>query len=47
MIADAAPYEQLTAAGATVVGTVLNDPEEEVGRYRTLYYSYDYQATSD
>jgi Mrp family chromosome partitioning ATPase len=40
-------YDQLTAAGATVVGTVLNDPEEEVGRYRTLYYSYDYQATSD
>jgi hypothetical protein len=32
---------------ALVVGTVLNDPEEEVGRYRKLYYSYDYPSTSD
>jgi Mrp family chromosome partitioning ATPase/uncharacterized protein involved in exopolysaccharide biosynthesis len=40
-------YHQLIAAGAKVVGTVLNDPEEEIGRYRKLYYSYDYPAPAD
>jgi succinoglycan biosynthesis transport protein ExoP len=37
-------YEQLAAAGAPILGTVLNDPEEEVARYRTLYYTYDYPS---
>jgi Mrp family chromosome partitioning ATPase len=40
-------YQQLAAAGASIVGAVLNDPAGEVSRYRKLYYSYDYPAVSD
>jgi polysaccharide biosynthesis transport protein len=40
-------YQQLITAGASVVGTVLNDPGGEVARDRTLYYSYDYAAVPD
>lgn len=40
-------YEQLAAAGASIVGAVLNDPAGEVSRYRKLYYAYDYPAVSD
>jgi Mrp family chromosome partitioning ATPase/uncharacterized protein involved in exopolysaccharide biosynthesis len=34
-------YQQLAAAGASLLGVVLNDPAGEVTRYRKLYYSYD------
>jgi Mrp family chromosome partitioning ATPase/uncharacterized protein involved in exopolysaccharide biosynthesis len=40
-------YQQLTDAGAHVVGAVLNDPEGCVGRDRELYYAYDYPVTGD
>lgn len=40
-------HQQLTDAGANVVGAVLNDPEGKVTRDRTLYYSYGYPVTPD
>ncbi|MGH7527003.1 MAG: CpsD/CapB family tyrosine-protein kinase, partial [Gemmatimonadales bacterium] len=40
-------YQQLSAAGASVVGAVLNDPAGEVARFRKLYYSYDYPLIPD
>jgi Mrp family chromosome partitioning ATPase/uncharacterized protein involved in exopolysaccharide biosynthesis len=40
-------YEQLSAAGASIVGTVLNDPGGEALRNGKLYYSYDYPAVAD
>jgi polysaccharide biosynthesis transport protein len=40
-------YHQLVAAGGLVIGTVLNDPEGEVARDRSLYYAYDYPAVAD
>ncbi len=40
-------YQQLTAAGAHVVGAVLNDPSGDLSRERKLYYEYDYAAVDD
>ncbi|MGH7509216.1 MAG: Wzz/FepE/Etk N-terminal domain-containing protein [Gemmatimonadales bacterium] len=36
--------QQLTNAGARIVGTVLNDPGGEVSQYGDYYYPYDYAA---
>lgn len=35
-------HQQLVNVGATVVGTVLNDPGGEVSQYGDYYYPYDY-----
>lgn len=40
-------HQQLTDAGANVVGAVLNDPEGKVTRDRASYYSYGYPVTPD
>jgi Mrp family chromosome partitioning ATPase len=40
-------YQQLAAAGASLLGVVLNDPAGVVTRYRKLYYSYDSPAVAD
>jgi Mrp family chromosome partitioning ATPase/uncharacterized protein involved in exopolysaccharide biosynthesis len=40
-------YQQLAAAGASLLGVVLNDPAGEVTRYRKLYYSYDSPPATD
>jgi polysaccharide biosynthesis transport protein len=40
-------YQQLTAAGARVVGAVLNDPAGEVARESKLYYLYDYPTAHE
>jgi polysaccharide biosynthesis transport protein len=37
----------LTAAGANLLGAVLNDPAGELSHYGELYYSYDYPVQSD
>jgi polysaccharide biosynthesis transport protein len=37
-------YQQLTAAGAEVVGAVLNDPSGDLSRDWKLYYEYNYAA---
>jgi polysaccharide biosynthesis transport protein len=38
-------YDNLTAAGAQIIGAVLNDPGDVVSRYQKFYYSYDYPET--
>jgi Mrp family chromosome partitioning ATPase len=40
-------HQQLTDAGAHVLGAVLNDPEGEVGRDHKTYYEYNYPAGAD
>ena len=40
-------YQQLSAAGARVIGAVLNDPAGEVARESKLYYMYDYPAAHE
>ncbi|HEV7364549.1 MAG TPA: Wzz/FepE/Etk N-terminal domain-containing protein [Gemmatimonadales bacterium] len=37
-------HQQLVNVGATIVGTVLNDPGGEVSQYGDYYYPYDYAA---
>jgi polysaccharide biosynthesis transport protein len=37
-------YQQLTAAGAEVVGAVLNDPSGDLSREWKLYHRYDYSG---
>jgi succinoglycan biosynthesis transport protein ExoP len=37
-------YQQLSAAGARIIGAVLNDPAGEVAKERKLYYLYEYPA---
>jgi capsular exopolysaccharide synthesis family protein len=37
-------HQQLVNVGATVVGTVLNDPGGEVAQHGDYYYPYDYAA---
>jgi len=40
-------YQQLTSAGASVIGAVLNDPAGELDRERKYYYQYEYPATRE
>jgi uncharacterized protein involved in exopolysaccharide biosynthesis/Mrp family chromosome partitioning ATPase len=40
-------YDHLTAAGAQVIGALLNDPGDVAARYQKFFYSYDYPATVD
>jgi Mrp family chromosome partitioning ATPase/uncharacterized protein involved in exopolysaccharide biosynthesis len=37
-------HQQLVNVGASIVGTVLNDPGGEVSQYGDYYYPYDYAA---
>lgn len=37
-------HQQLVNVGATIVGTVLNDPGGEVSQFGDYYYPYDYAA---
>jgi Mrp family chromosome partitioning ATPase/uncharacterized protein involved in exopolysaccharide biosynthesis len=40
-------HQQLMYVGATVVGTVLNDPGGEMSAYGDYYYPYEYAAEAD
>ncbi len=40
-------HRQLVNVGATVVGTVLNDPGGEVSQYGDYYYPFDYAAAEE
>jgi polysaccharide biosynthesis transport protein len=37
-------HQQLVNVGASIVGTVLNDPGGEISQYGDYYYPYDYAA---